>query len=73
MPAPPCCIVWANDKSGHVGVIESSSGSGASKTYTYSDSNRVPKDGEKVCVLTGKTQAEIKALLSPFSGYVQFT
>lgn len=74
MPTPPCCIVWNNSPSGHVGVVESSSGSGTSKRYRFSDSNRSPKDGEKVDIQTGKTEAEIKALIgsSYFCGYVQF-
>lgn len=40
MPSPPCCIVWDIYEDGHVGVIESSSGTGSNKKYTFSDSNR---------------------------------
>lgn len=72
MPSPPCCIVWENTTAGHVGVIESSSGSGSNKTYTFSDSNRYPKNGEKVQVLTNQSEEDIKGLLPNFLGYVQF-
>lgn len=70
MPSPPCCIVWENTTAGHVGVIESSSGSGSNKTYTYSDSNRASKNTVKV--LTNQSEDDIKNLLPNFLGYVQF-
>ena len=66
MFTPPCCIVWGNGDAGHVGVIESKSGS----TYTFSDSNR--NWDNKVKVESGLTEQQIKDKVSSFLGYVQF-
>lgn len=72
MPDPPCCIVWGNGAAGHVGVIESVTGSGEDKRYCFSDSNRA--FNEIVKVNTNLTENQIKAIASKaaFLGYVQF-
>lgn len=75
MPSLPCCIVWDNSPSGHVGVIESSTGTGVNKRYRYSDSNRVPgTNNELVDIKTSLTEEQIKALIAKdkFKGYVKF-
>lgn len=73
MPSLPCCIVWGNGSAGHVGVIESSTGSGSNKKYRFSDSNRKPRMGDKkVEILTNQSEDDIQNLVTDFLGYVKF-
>ena len=74
MPEPPCCIIWGNGVNGHVGVIESYTGSDTNKKYRFSDCNRSPLNGGKVDIKTNMTELAIKQLISEndFLGYVKF-